>query len=200
MSAERFYGEQGFTKKRAGTEDNSAMWMLYGDEELMAMIHELEYKFQQKLLKQILRDVAKKTFISELRAKTPRGKTGNLYRSIGSVDGKAQSNAVIFVGPRMGGKNRNWEGWHANIIEYNKFQLRYPGYDKRAGKLRKRPKRPGTPGGEGITVHSGIMTRPMPYFHDTYKEVAPRAQKMMIDMARQRIAKIHEKYAKRTRP
>ena len=188
--------ESGYrSSPRIGTDDQSMMVALYGDEELMAMIRELEYKLQHKFLKQLLRDVAMQTYVKQLRLASPRGETGNLYRSFGTVTGKSRKNAVVFAGPRMGGKNRNWEGWVANIIEYNKGKERYPTYDAKYGRMRKRPDIPGY----GIRRHSGKM--PMrPFIHATFDRMTPIAKNRLITVARQRIDKIHQKYAKMTHP
>lgn len=115
---------------------------LVGDDALLAVIKNLDYKLQHQKLKQILTDAANKTVVKELKANSPV-RSGNLRRSMGVKAGKNKRSAMVFVGPRMGGK---YTGYIANVIEFNKGKDRYPG---------KRSKRPRTP--EGIRVHSGRM-------------------------------------------
>jgi hypothetical protein len=95
---------------------------LLGDEELRNIFRNMEYSVQHKFLKKVVRDSAK-PMVKEIRANTPRGATGNLYRAIGTKDGKSKRSAVVFVGPRMGGQYR---GFIANILEFSKERIRRP--------------------------------------------------------------------------
>ena len=126
---------------------------LIGDEDLLRALNNLNYVTQHKVLKKILSDTATKTFVKELKRESPVGPTGNLRRSMGKKTGKSRRVATVFAGPRMSHSREktNYSGWLANIIEFNKFQDRYPGKDRR-GVKKKRPRTP-----HGIRVHSGVF-------------------------------------------
>jgi len=96
---------------------------LIGDEELMRVLYNLEYKTQHKVLKKIVRDAGQKTMVRELKQRTPVGPTGNLKRSMGIVQGRSKRSAVAFAGPRM---SSTYKGYIANILEHSKGQRRYP--------------------------------------------------------------------------
>lgn len=106
---------------------------LIGDKELLNVLNGLEYRTQQKFLKKVVRDSAK-PMVTEIRNRTPVGKrvsgssfsvlpTGNLKKSIGTKDGRSKKSAVVFVGPRIGGKHK---GNIANILEHAKGSRRVP--------------------------------------------------------------------------
>ena len=138
---------------------------LIGDKELHQVLTGLDYKVQQKFLKKVVSDAARQTVVKELKADSPK-KTGNLRRSMGVTMGRSKKNAVAFAGPRMGGK---WTGYIANVIEFNKGNVRYPG---------PRGKRPSTP--MGVRLHSGRMPT-------TYKGFVTRAIKSQLRNAENHI-------------
>jgi len=95
---------------------------LVGDEELMKVLTNLDYKTQHKVLKRITKDTAQKTLVGPLRQASPY-RTGTLRASMGSLSGKSKRTAVAFAGPRMGGKHK---GYVANILEHSKGMKRIP--------------------------------------------------------------------------
>ena len=127
---------------------------LVGDDELLAALRGLDYKTQHKQLKRILRDTSQKTVVKRLRQNSP--KSSRLKKSFGTVTGKSRSVATVFAGPRIptqgGAKTTTNQGYLANIIEFNKFQLRYPGVT-RWGQPRKRPRLPDG----SVRRHSGVF-------------------------------------------
>jgi hypothetical protein len=129
---------------------------LIGDEELTRVLRNLDYKTQHKVLKRIVNDASQKTIAKELKAKAPN-RSGRLKASMGTKAGKSKRSAVSFVGPRVPGGSKDKitntnQGYIANVIEFNKGQKRYPGFDKKKGEIRKRPKAPW-----GVRLHSGVM-------------------------------------------
>lgn len=107
---------------------------LVGDEELLQILNGLDYRTQQIELKKVLRDTATKTFVKQLRREAPKGRTGNLRRSMGHVTGKSRKVATVFAGPRMSHNRRSksgemimgHKGWVANILENAKMSRRKP--------------------------------------------------------------------------
>jgi len=104
---------------------------LVGDKELHEVLKGLNYATQHKFLKAILRDTSAKTVVPFVRQATPRGKTGNLRKSIGTITGKSKSTATVFVGPRMSHRRTaegddGYRGWVANILEFAKPHDRVP--------------------------------------------------------------------------
>lgn len=157
---------------------------LVGDEELLQIIRSLDYAVQQKVLKKVVRDVANKTFVKGLRSAAPK-RTGALRSSMGAITGKSKKNAVAFAGPRMGGK---YKGYIANIIEYNKGEIRYP--------TRKNPKRPKTP--EGVRLHSGRMPmKDKGFVKRTLEENVKPAEAMLATSVRTICEREIKRYAKR---
>jgi len=91
-------------------------------------IDDLDSRTNQKVLKQILRNVGTKVYVPRLRSHAvsyakydKKPPTGNLRRSFGNIAGKDKRVATIFVGPRMStGDIRNQgshKGWVVNILE-----------------------------------------------------------------------------------
>lgn len=104
---------------------------LVGDKELLRTLENLDYATQHKYLKAILRNTSAKTVVPFVRQATPRGQTGNLRKSIGTITGKSKSTATVFVGPRLSHKksregNDGYSGWVANILEFAKPHDRVP--------------------------------------------------------------------------
>lgn len=169
---------------------------MIGDKELLRALENLDYKTQHKELKRILRDTATQTFVKRLRQASPKGKTGNLKRSMGHVSGKSRRVATIFAGPRMSvGKRREGSkehsGWLANIIEFNKHQPRYPGVDK-YGRKRKRPMLPDG----SIRKHSGVF--PLgPFVVRTILNTIRMAEEYEMKAVRKLIQKEWNKYTKK---
>ena len=100
---------------------------LLGDEELNKVLTNLPFKLQHNVLKKVVSDSAN-PMVKAIKQDAPRGATGNLYRSIGKVAGRSKRNAVVFVGPRLGGggKRGAQKGWVANILEFSKGKVRRP--------------------------------------------------------------------------
>lgn len=147
---------------------------LIGDAELLAAFKELDYKTQHSAMKRVLNDTAMKTFVKELRRQAPV-KTGTFRKSIGTKFGKSKSVATVFAGARMGD---GYKGYLANIIEGNKGQPRKPGFDKKTGEMRKRPRLPDG----GIRKHSGIFPV-RPFIRRTIEtNVNPAQQHVMKSM------------------
>jgi hypothetical protein len=167
---------------------------LIGDEELLRALGNLDQKTQQKELKRILRDTATQTFVKRLRQAAPPSQT--LKKSYGHVTGKSRRVATIFAGPRMslkkafGEGNQGYKGWLANIIEFNKFQPRYPGRT-RAGRMKKRPKTP-----MGVRKHSGVFPWG-PFQVRTILNTVRQAEAYQATAVRKLIIKEFKKYAKR---
>ncbi len=159
---------------------------MVGDKELQSMIKELDYRTQHALLKRILRDTSTKTYVKELRNASPV-KSGNLRRSFGNVTGKSRRVATIFAGPRMGGSHK---GYVANIIEYNKGEVRYPKEDRKGNKKKKRPSTP-----LGVRVHSGVMPK-RPFIRKTLERITPIAERHLVKSVRTIIQRTANKWAK----
>jgi HK97 gp10 family phage protein len=105
---------------------NSFDITLLGDKELMSVLTNLPYKVQHKVLKRVVNDAAN-PMVKEIRANTPVGPTGNLKKSIGKKAGRSKKSAVVFVGPRIGGKSdASMKGYVANILEHSKGRVRKP--------------------------------------------------------------------------
>lgn len=100
---------------------------LIGDDELLSILSGLNYAVQQQFLKNIIRDVARKTVLKELQKRSPVV-TGNLRKSMGVITGKSKRSATVFIGPRMSHDftKKNHSGWVANILEFAKGNRRYP--------------------------------------------------------------------------
>ena len=165
---------------------------LIGDEDLLKILRGLDYKTQQKELKRILRDTATQTFIKRLKQDSPPSRT--LKKSMGHVTGKSRRVATIFAGPRMSLKkasegNEGYKGWLANIIEFNKFQPRYPGKD-RTGRPKKRPRTP-----DGIRRHSGIFPW-RPYIIQSILRTTREAEEYEFKAIRKLIMKEWNKHKK----
>lgn len=156
---------------------------LLGDEELHQILNGLNYQTQHKFLKRVVRDTAQKTMVRPLRDASPR-RTGGLQKSMGVVSGRSKRNAVAFAGPRMGGQHK---GYIANIIEFNKGELRYP--------TKRNPNRPKTP--YGVRVHSGRMnTLKKGYIAATIKQNLKAAEDHIAKSIRTIIEREIRKYNK----
>ena len=166
---------------------------LIGDEELLRFLDNLEYSTQQKFLKRILRDTATQTFVKGLRRDAPPSRT--LKRSMGHVTGKSRRVATIFAGPRMSlskaQTDSGYKGWLANIIEYNKFQNRYPGKDRR-GIEKKRPRLPDG----SIRRHSGVFPW-KPFIRQSLARSVRPAEEHQFKSIKKLILKEWNKYTKK---
>lgn len=118
---------------------------LVGDQELMKVLTNLEYKTQHKVLKRVVGDAAQKTMVGPIRSVTPV-RSGTLKSSVGKKAGKSKRSAVVFAGPLMGGKHK---GYVANILEHGKGTKRTP----------KNSKALSTPWGPRMSV-AGIKAKP----------------------------------------
>ena len=166
---------------------------LIGGKELLRALENLDYSTQHKELKKILRDTATQTFVKRLKQAAPPSQT--LKKSFGHVTGKSRRVATIFAGPRMSLKkaregDEGYKGWLANIIEFNKFQNRYPG-KRRGGGLKKRPKTP-----MGVRRHSGVFPWG-PFQIRTILNTIRYAEDYQIKAVRKLILKEWKKYTKR---
>jgi len=103
---------------------------LVGDDELVKALRMMEYKTQHKVLKKIAGDTARKIFVGPLKRAHPYDQ---ISRSIGVIKGRSRRVGAAFVGPRMvpGWKltdkqkqSGNYSGYLAQIVEYNKGQVR----------------------------------------------------------------------------
>ena len=155
---------------------------LVGDEELQKILKQLDYKTQHKFLKRVVNDAGQKTVVKDLKRDSPRGETGNLRRSMGTVRGKSRRNATVFAGPRMGGKHK---GWVANILENAKPNRRYP---KNAKALKI---------GDNYVKSVGPIKKKTT-FRQTIKAAMPAAERHMIKSVRTILEREIRKY-KRTR-
>jgi hypothetical protein len=177
---------------------------LEGDKVLEAQLKELEQRLNVAQCRGIIRKASTKTIIQGLKNNMTVGtKTGNLKKSFGNVTGRSKQLAVVFAGPRISNDRRmnrrtgdgtvrvtvagKYKGHLANIIENNKFRLRYPGSGthqtvRTVGSIRVRgesadrkskPKIPGFTGGKGaphnIFEHSGIFPA-RPFIKRTYDQ------------------------------
>lgn len=166
---------------------------LIGDDELLKALEALDYRTQHLELKKLLRDTATQTFVKRLRQDAPPSQT--LKKSMGHVTGKSRRVATVFAGPRMShGATRagkeGYRGWLANIIEFNKFQPRYPSED-RFGRKKKRPKTP-----MGVRRHSGVFPW-RPFAIQSILRTVREAEAYEFKAIRKLILKEWNKYAKR---
>jgi HK97 gp10 family phage protein len=58
---------------------------------------------------------------------------GALKNSIGIINARSSDDPGVKVGPRVGGKNRKWDGWFAHFVEFGTA-----GYTAKRGKLKGR--------------------------------------------------------------
>ena len=167
---------------------------LIGDEELLNALRQLDYSTQHRILKRVLNDSANKLIVTPLKAASPVS-SGTLRASMGTKVGRSRVNAVVFAGPRMGGRRGGVEhkGYIANIIEFNKGGIRYPGVDKKSGGLRKRPMTP-----HGTRKHSGKMpTTHKGYISRTIEQAIPGVQKSIAGSVRVVIERAWNRAVKR---
>lgn len=150
--------------------ENAVTIEIRGMEKFHTTMRDLEQRVGLQKSRSVLRRASSKTLIKALR-RNSTVKSKNLKASFGNVTGKARNVAVIFAGPRIdnartvnrrtpGGKISvrvagKYKGHLSNIIEWNKFQKRYPA---RAGKKTPRiPELGSYP--ENIRAHTGIFTK-----------------------------------------
>jgi hypothetical protein len=166
---------------------------LRGEEELLRRMNLLENKFGVQQSRAVLRKASSRVMIPAWRnAMTVNSK--NLRRSFGNITGKAKQTAVVFAGPRIDSDRRSrrktpmgritvtiaakFKGHLANIIENNKFGLRYPGEDQN-GRKRSKPRVPGFGGyPHDVREHTGKF-RARPFIKKTARANMPKVLNMI---------------------
>jgi len=102
---------------------------LIGDEELLAVLKDLDYKTQHRFLKRIVSDSAN-IHVKAARRAIPVRRTkltasgqkwhppGAGKKSIGKKMGKSRRTATVFVGPRTNTGSYHNDGWFLKFWEY----------------------------------------------------------------------------------
>ena len=123
---------------------------LVNAQDFYKMVDKVEGRTQVTNLRKVLRNTAKKVYIPSLKSASPKGDTGKLRASWGTITGKSRYQATMFVGPRVPRgyrlmsdekkKAQKYGGWVSNILEFAKTGRRYP----KNGKFLKTPWGPRT--------------------------------------------------------